>query len=188
MSGNMHGNQTMGKETEMAGRTSPRWISLAVVALLALLIAVPGRVSASNLVHFQATIAETQTVTPGCSAVPSLCVTIAGSGQATDMGPITEAAFVILNLASNEVGPGCNTEQRQTTFTAANHDTLTFDATGVSCTTGSTATARDTFHVVGGTGQFSGARGSGIDTANIIVGATATITFSGSLSIPDAPH
>jgi hypothetical protein len=157
--------------------------ALAVPARAAASLAAPGRVAASDQMHFQATIAETQTLAM-CSAVPSLCITIAGTGQATGMGPIKEAAFVISNLASNEEGPGCNDELRQTTFTTANHDTLTFDATGVSCGTSTTATAVDTYQVVGGTGRFSGARGSGIDTARIIVRKSATITFSGFLYLP----
>jgi hypothetical protein len=159
---------------------------MAVLTLIAAL-AIPGRAAASDQVHFQATIAETQTVAP-CSAVPSICVTIVGTGQAMGIGRIKEAAFVIGNLASNEEGPGCHTELRQTTFTAANHDTLIFDATGVSCSNGTTASAVDTYQVVGGTGRFSGARGNGIDRANIIVRKSATITFSGFLYLPGSPQ
>ncbi len=102
---------------------------------------------------------------------------------ATGMGQITEGAFVISNLASNEAGAGCNTEMRQTTLTATNHDRLVLDATGISCTTSKTAvTAVDAYQVVGGTGRYSGARGFGTDTASVIIGKTAAFTLTGILS------
>ncbi len=182
MGGIRHLNNAM--RTKRTAMTCARRITLAGGTLLTALSAVSGQASAASLVPFQATVAETQTVAR-CSPIPSLCVTIVGSGHATHLGQIKVTAFVVSNLASN-AGPGCVTEMRQTTLTAANGDTITLDATGVNCATGrTTVTAVDTYQVVGGTGRFSRARGSGTITAIINVARrTAVATFSGLLSTP----
>jgi len=165
---------------ERTAMTYARRISLTVGALLVPLIAVSGQAAAASLVRFQATVTETFTVAR-CSPVPSLCFTIVGSGHATHLGQIRETAVVVSNLASS-AGPGCFTETRTTTLTAANGDTIMLAATGVNCATGqTTVTAVDTYHVVGGTGRFSRARGSGAITATIIVGKSAVVTFRGLL-------
>jgi hypothetical protein len=90
----------------------------------------------------------------------------------------------VSNLASNPA-PGCNTETRDTTLTAANGDEIRLYSTGVSCATGpTTGTAADTYQVVGGTERFSGASGSGTMTAQFIIATSAVATFSGLLSTP----
>jgi hypothetical protein len=160
-----------------------RRISLVVVALLAPLIAVSRPASATSLVNFRAVIAETQTVAL-CPPAPSICVTITGSGEATHLGHFQESALAVGNLASNPA-PGCHTETRNTTLTAANGDQIMLYSTGVSCSTGpTTGTASDTYQVVGGTGRFSGAGGSGTMTAQFIIAKSAVATFSGLLSTP----
>jgi hypothetical protein len=162
-----------------------RRMSLAGGALLSLLIAVPVRASASGPVAFQATIAETETFAPCSPIIPSLCVTIRGTGHAMDMGRIKETAFVVDDLASNNAGAGCHTEMRETILTAANHDMIALDATGVNCATGKTTlTTVDTFQVVGGSGQFREARSNGTITAHVVIGKTAVVTISGLLSTP----
>jgi hypothetical protein len=176
-------NNDTQKEKERTTMTYVRRICLVVVALLALLIAVPGRASATSLVPFQATVTMTQTVAV-CSAVPSVCVTIKGTGHATDMGQIKVVGFVVSNLASN-AGAGCHTEMQELTLTAANDDKIAMDATGVNCSTGkTTGTSVDSYQVVGGTGRFSRARGSGTVTASFIIGKTSVATYSGLLSTP----
>jgi hypothetical protein len=107
-----------------------------------------------------------------------------GSGEATRLGHFQESALVVSNLASNPA-PGCNTETRNTTLTAANGDEIMLYSTGVSCATGpTTGTASDTYQVVGGTGRFSGASGSGTSTGQFIIDTSAVSTFSGLLSTP----
>jgi hypothetical protein len=101
------------------------------------------------------------------------------------MGQIKETAFVVGDLASNNAGAGCHTEMRDTILTAANHDMLVLDATGLNCATGKTTLiAVDTFQVVGGAGQFREARGNGTITAHVVIGKTAVVTISGLLSTP----
>jgi len=159
-------------------------ISLAVVALVVALIAVPRQASAESLVPFQATVTEGGFTPTPCSPVPSLCIPLTGSGEATHLGKIQESALVVSNLASNPA-PGCFTETRDTTFTAANGDQITMHATGRNCSTGpTTVTAWDSYVVTGGTGRFNGASGSGKDTAMIVVAKSAVVTFSGKLSSP----
>ncbi len=161
-----------------------RRISLAVIALSAVLIAVPGQASAASQVPFRATFAETFTAAL-CSPVPSLCVVAVGSGVATHLGRTLESNTVLVNLASN-AAPGCNSETRETILTAANGDQIVLHAPGQSCATGPTTVAALDFYVVtGGSGRFSGASGSG--TVNVTVNqasGTAVSTFTGTLSTP----
>ncbi len=166
----------------------PRRISRAAIALVAVLISVPGQASAASLVPFRATIAETFTAAP-CSAVPSLCVSAVGTGEATHLGKTRESASVVINLASNPA-PGCTAEIRETIFNAANGDQLTLHATGQGCDTSPTTTAAvDSFVVTGGTGRFNGA--TSIGTINVTVdraSGTAVTTFNGVLSTPGSLH
>ncbi|HEX6507678.1 MAG TPA: hypothetical protein VF221_08615, partial [Chloroflexota bacterium] len=57
---------------------------------------------------------------------------------------------------------------------------------GINCSTGPTSvTAVDSYVVTGGTGRFSGASGSGTNTASInLASTTAVVTFEGTLSSP----
>ena len=59
-------------------------------------------------------------------------------------------------------------------------------ATGKSCSTGpTTVTAVDSYVVTGGTGRFSGASGSGTNTALVdLASGRSVITFIGTLSSP----
>jgi len=161
-----------------------RRISRAVVALLAVLISVPGQASAASLVPFQATVAESFTAAP-CTPVPSLCVSAVGTGNATHLGRIRESASVVINLASSPV-PGCTAETRETILSAVNGDQLMLHATGQGCVTGPTTVAAvDSYVVSGGTGRFSRASGSGTIKATVDqASGTAGITFNGVLSTP----
>lgn len=161
-----------------------RRFSLAAIALSAVLVAVPAQASAASLEPFRATVSETFTAAL-CSPAPSLCVSITGSGHATHLGKIRESATVVSNLAST-VAPGCFSETRKTTLTAANGDEVFLDAAGYNCQTGSTTvTAVDSYVVVGGTGRFRGASGIGTITATIDQASlTATVAFRGLLSTP----
>jgi hypothetical protein len=178
-----HPNNAMRKER--TAMIYARRISLVVVALMAGLVAVPLQASAASLVPFHATVAETFTAAV-CDPFPSLCVTIAGRGHATHLGRVREAATVVVDLASDPA-PGCHTETRKTTLTAADGDQIMLDATGQNCATGpTTVTAVDAYVVTGGTGRFSGATGSGTIIAKIdLASGRARVTFRGLLSGPD---
>lgn len=178
-----HVNQDMQKERTAMSHV--RRISLVLVALTVALITVPRSASAASLVPFQATVTESGFTPTLCAPIPSLCITLTGTGEATHMGEIEESAFVTNNLASNPA-PGCHTETRDTTLTAANGDQLMMHATGINCSTSpTTVTAVDSYVVTGGTGLFSGASGSGTNTGSInLANSTAVVTFEGTLSSP----
>ena len=166
-----------------------RRISLVVAALGVALIALPRPASAATLVPFQATVFESGFTSTLCAPMPSLCITIPGTGEATGeathLGTVQEDASVLNDLASTPA-PGCHTETRDTTLTAANGDQITMHATGINCSTGpTTVTAVDSYVVTGGTGRFSGASGSGINTASInLASTTAVVTYRGTISSP----
>jgi hypothetical protein len=165
-----------------------RRIAMAVGALSAALIAVPERAAAASLVPFHATMNETFGIVP-CD--PTLiCSPITGSGQATHLGQTSEASEVFVDLL-HPPAPGCLSETRTVTLTGANGDQITLALTGQSCVTAgqpgtlTKGTAADAWVVTGGTGRYSGATGSGTNTA-FIDGATLTAvtTFTGTLSTP----
>jgi hypothetical protein len=163
-----------------------RRVSLAVAALLALLAAVPQQAAATSQVPFSAMMNETFAVIPCApNSNPNVvCVSVAGSGQATQLGNTGESSEVFVNLST----PVCHAETRTVILTAANGDQVTLALTGQSCDTNSTpitGTASDSWVVSGGTGRFSGATGSGTNSALIYgLTGTAVTTFTGTLSTP----
>ena len=168
------------RRTAMVGA---RWLAL-VVALCAVLVAVPQPASAKGLVPFRATMVETIISLEMCG--PMLrCPTATGIGQATHLGRTTSSGGVVVDLAHPDAA-GCFPEIRTTVFTAANGDQIMITATGKSCSTGpTTVTTVDSYVVTGGTGRFSGASGSGTDSALVdLARRTAVTTFIGTLSTP----
>jgi hypothetical protein len=166
-------------------------LSLALVAAVATgMIAVPHHAAAASLVPFHATMNETFLFQAPTCDPNMICSPITGSGQATHLGRTSEAAEVFVDLL-NPPAPNCLSETRTVTLTGANGDQITLALTGQSCVTAgqpgtlTVGTAADSWVVTGGTGRFSGATGSGTNTA-LIDGATLTAvtTFTGTLSTP----
>jgi hypothetical protein len=159
-------------------------LSLALSAAVATwMIAVPHHAVAASLVPFHASMNET--FISGFCNPTLICTPGTGSGQATQLGRTSEASEVFVDLL-NHPAPGCNSETRTVTLTGANGDQITLALTGQACGTSPvTATATDAWVVTGGTGRYSGASGSGADTA-FINGATSTAvtTYTGTLSTP----
>jgi hypothetical protein len=159
--------------------------SMIAALVLALGLCVPGRVAAATLVPFGGTVNEQFSVTPcaGCRIV-----SITGTGEFLHLGTTSEVSTVDTNT-SQPLGDGCFSETRTTTLTAANGDQLDLYATGVSCPNN---TSSDQWSVVGGTGRFAGASGSGSETGTrTFISLTppsgvATLTYSGSMSSPGA--
>jgi hypothetical protein len=162
-----------------------RRITLAIIAMLALVGAIPQGAAATSQVPFRATFAETSSVAPCGTTL--LCATINGTGQATLLGKTTEPASVVFDTSSSPA-PGCFSETRTTTLIAANGDTLTLVGPGQVCFGATTGSAQDSWTVTGGTGRFSGASGSGTDSAAIdTTTGNAVSVFTGTLSAPTAP-
>jgi hypothetical protein len=126
-----------------------------------------------------------------CGAT-TICLALHGSGYASHLGRVTEVGQVAIDLASQPgPHPACHDNVRNVLLTAANGDQLTLLVTGVSCdtgaTTGITGISHDTWVVVGGTGRFRGATGSGTDTVTVrLAESTAWTVFTGTISLRDS--
>jgi hypothetical protein len=159
--------------------THPRRL-LILAALFGLAVLLPARASAAALVPFQATVDEQYTVT--LCGPSTICIQAVGSGEATQLGQMTEDSQVMADTNPADSHNGCGPETRTTVLTAANGDTLTMSATGYGCN----GTAQDSYVVTGGTGRFAGATGSGTDSVVFTLtgpgGGTAVTTYSGDLS------
>jgi hypothetical protein len=154
-----------------------------VIAIVATMVSVPTRVSATSQVPFHATITETVTGIAPCP-LPVLCASVTGTGQATSLGATRESLLVRVDTSSNPA-PGCHTEVRTSILTAANGDQITLQGPGQSCGVGTPhGTAFDSWAVIAGTGRFSGATGSGTNSVSINGLSTAVTTFSGTISSP----
>ena len=163
-----------------------RRVALSMIALLALSGGIPQQAAAAGLVPFHARTSEIAVLAP-CD--PShVCVSITGTGEATHLGKISEAALFTIDPASVPA-PGCTTNTGTMTFTGANGDGITLALHGIGCQiTPTTALAQESYVVISGTGRFSGATGSGteiaqIDTSNPAF-STGLTDFRGTLSTP----
>lgn len=156
----------------------------AIAVLLGLLALVPTRASAATLVPFQATVFEHYTLS--LCAPATVCITAHGTGQATQLGDVTEVASVRVDINPADTVNGCSPETRTTVLVAANGDEIAMSATG--CGYAATNSARDSYIVSGGTGRFQGASGSGTDSnVHMLTGpgvGVAWVNFSGDLSSP----
>jgi hypothetical protein len=153
------------------------------MAMLALLATIPQGAAATSQVPFRATLNETSSAV-SCNGT-FLCVTVNGIGQATYLGRTSESSSPLVDTSTNPA-PGCFSETRTTTLTAANGDQITLAGPGQVCfTSATTGSTFDSWTVTGGTGRFSGAQGSGTDSAAIDrTNGNAVTIFSGTLSTP----
>jgi hypothetical protein len=137
-----------------------RRITVSLVALIALLGGIPQQVAGASLVPFHATTTELAVLAP-CD--PShVCVSITGTGQATQLGKISETALFTIDPASVPA-PGCNTNTGTLTLTGANGDSITLSLQGINCqVTPTTGLAQELYVVTGGTGRFSGRPAAGL--------------------------
>lgn len=182
--------QIVGKE-----RTAPgamRRVGVAGIAVLASLAAVPQPASATSQVPFSATIVEDVTGSAFCPPTQTryVCIDGTGSGQATHLGATSESFVVRVDTSGgflSSSGFACGSEVRTSTLTAANGDQITLAGPGQACGTSSQAIAHDSWVVIGGTGRFAGATGSGTDRAsvNALTSPVTSVTiFSGTISSP----
>lgn len=157
---------------------------LAIGPLLALVALVPAGASAAALVPFQATVFEHYTLS--VCAPATACIMAIGTGQATQLGEVTESATVRVDINPADAVNGCSPETRTTVLMAANGDEIWMSAAGWGCP--ATSSAHDSYVVTGGTGRFQSATGGGTDSnlhslTGPGVGAAET-TFIGELSSP----
>lgn|SRR5579884_86174 len=113
-------------------------------------------------------------------------VSIAGSGEFLHLGATTELSTVTVST-TQLLSDGCSPESRTTTLTAANGDQLYIQGSGETCPN---STSNDQWWIVGGTGRFAGASGSGTESGvRTFLSFTppsgvATLTYSGWVSSP----
>jgi hypothetical protein len=109
------------------------------------------------------TVAFHQTLTDFTCSTPTACVaTATGYGQANQLGKVTEAVSVTFDFSTS---PCSAIPIFTNTVRVASGDELFLVGSGEVCPSGSSAKSsavRFTWTVVGGTGMFAGASGSGI--------------------------
>jgi hypothetical protein len=95
---------------------------------------------------------------PADAPVGALCLHDDVTGNLTHLGRTTGRFEVVFDVA--QFGEdGCGPIRKTGTFTAANGDQLSVDAQGSFCF--GTVVAIYTYNIIGGTGRFAGASGSG---------------------------
>ena len=150
------------------------WLLVAVVMLIALGTIGAGASSASAagpLVPFKASVSGT-VVPPDLSGAFAL---IDGTGTASHLGKVSYKAVGQIT--------GATTDTLTETFTAANGDTLTILCNQVlEDLGGGVLRGTDTWTVIGGTGRFSGASGSGTGVTYVYNLSTFTKELTGTIS------
>lgn len=144
-----------------------------ITGLVALLV-LAGSATASTTVPFRAVFVES-----GCAPL-----TICGSGNVTGLGHVENTVFVL-----DGCGPGCSLR----TITFANGSTLItqgattgFDLPGNSDnaeSTGDPVWISGAWTIVGGTGDFTGATGSGVGRIHVAA-ARSTTRLIGTITLP----
>ncbi len=159
---------------------------LALAAVLTLLVAVPQVAAAKGPVHFHATTVETVVGVP-CD--PNFCLSITGSGHASQLGTISEAASWTLDLVNLPPVPNCTYDTGTMTLTSTKGDSISLFLHGMDCLTSPTRDQGSFSYVVtGGTGRFSGATGVGTETTDVDITDPANPishpVFDGTLATP----
>jgi len=109
------------------------------------------------------------------------------TGNATHLGRSSSSATGVLTLyvlrPCPDNQPGVQyASTTQTTFVAANGDTLTATTSVTGCSDGVGLTEpQGTYSITGGTGRFEGAGGEGVISSSVLGGAISS-TWSGTLS------
>lgn len=114
------------------------------------------------------------------SAANVSTATLTGTGEASHLGRYTIAGTLTVDYSTLQA-------TGQTTFTAANGDTLTANITGTAVKASSSATdhaykVSGTLTVTGGTGRFAGRTGTATFRGLSPQGGQFTITFDGALN------
>ena len=170
----------------LSTRSRFRLLPLALVAVIAVMVAIPQLAGATSLLPFSARTSEVGTVVP-CD--PNfVCVSVTGTGSASRLGKISESAIFTIDPASVPA-PGCTTNTGTMTLTSGKGDQIMLTLNGTNCTVDPThGIALEAYVVTGGTGRYVGATGYGTETVhmdNTNPAAQVIIaTFKGTLSAP----
>lgn len=142
-------------------------------------MATPTVTATPNNWAFSATVSEKFSAEYCAANQPagSICLSGSGSGQGSPLGQFTfTRTAVMLPGGSDSCGPAT----MQGSLVTATGDTVSFKATGTFCR--ANQTAKYTYTITGGTGQFAGATGTGAVTIPTpATSTTDTQTWSGTL-------
>jgi hypothetical protein len=161
-----------------ATMSNARRLTIVFVALLTLVGVTTQIATAKQAVPFRAVLVTINEQPAPCGEA-HLCIPVDGHGVASHLGLVHETGQVEIDLTSQS-GP-CTNNVRTMLLTAANGDQLSLTINGVNCDTGATSgitgISHDTWVVTGGTGRFSGATGSGIETVYVNLPASTAWTY-----------
>jgi hypothetical protein len=169
-------------QMQLAGRRAVRLIGVISVTV-GLLVGTVLPAAAADQVPFRSTYSGAAVFTSQTT------VSLIGRGQATYLGRSSNSGLVVI-AGSDSSCPGGVANTNTETFTAANGDTLEIVSTDVACPIPG-ATLRfhgtGTWVVIGGSGRFTGASGSGtLDGISDFAAGTFQITLDGTISRPNS--
>jgi hypothetical protein len=163
------------------GGRGPRslWRLLPLVAILALGLVAMGANAASAAkpaVPFKASVSGSLSPTGPAT------LALAGTGSASHLGRLKSYTANVV-ITSGTVGVTDVTDTLTETLTAVNGDTLTLFCTQTATLSAGVYHGVDHWTVIGGTGRFSGATGSGTgDTYVYLSSSTFTKAMTGSIT------
>lgn len=169
----------------------PRSRTFSAFVLLVMGVAVSAFVvaptaAASDQVPFAAAMTGSVTSTAPCGVL-TVCSAVIDEGTATHLGLVTFTKTVTIHItfAPCDGGGILATYTETGTLTAANGDTLTVSGSGTACAASGHAIGTGELTVTGGTGRFSGARGSLAESFDHnLVTDTEVDSLSGTISSP----
>jgi hypothetical protein len=140
-------------------------------------------------VPFHGRFTEQFTPTTTCPT-GDLCATASGSGRASGLGKATESFFGVVNMTLTDPTTACSPDSATGIIsdTVSVSNAAYVSSAGKACfTSARTATDNETFLIIGGTGRFVGASGSGTYTSTITFNSNGTGSsseiYSGSVEI-----
>lgn len=146
-------------------------------ALLATLLSTGLALAAGGT--FGARNSGTAQIQSGCG-IKSCTVTLSGTGKASYMGSVKEAATLTGKLTHFPCGSGSGTVSLTSATTPAN--SITASVTGQVCLKSGALQFNTTYTITGGTGAFSKAAGSGTITGSATFSKTYSDTWKGTLT------
>jgi hypothetical protein len=162
-----------------------RIIALCTLVAAASALAVASAATASSQVPFSASLSGSVTDTP-CGFL-AICLTGTNQGTATHLGlvTLTKSATIQITFAACDDGGLLTTYTETGTLVAANGDTISLSGGGTACVVNGNALASGVLTVTGGSGRFSGAGGTLVESIDHnLVTDTEVVSLSGTVSSP----
>ena len=170
----------MNEKLDSAGRgPKRRWRLVPLAMILAPALVALGMSSARAATP---PVPMTFSVSGTFSVVDATHLSLAGSGIASHLGKL-KSYQASVTITSGVVGVTDVTDTLTETLTAANGDTLTLQCSQIATLSSGVYYGADTWSVIGGTGRFSDATGSGTGNTTVNLGnGTFSKQESGSIT------